>query len=1211
MKWLVINLRALAYWLENKSSSNDGQLKFKDLAPIDDADKNGVYSDAIRFALSREKVSNIALTGPYGSGKSSIIQSFLKLYGKPVLQISLASFVSGTEADAEAGTGTKTGSGKEGKVTRQEIERSILQQMLYGADSNKLPFSRFKRIQSPGAGSAFKSFFIMAGMLSVWYVLSKQDDIISGEFFIPASLSNWKNYLSIFIAVPFLWRVLHHFYVASFGLSLKSISLKDVEIKPDRDDQESILNRHLDEIIYFFQSTKYDLVIIEDLDRFNDAEVFVTLREINKLVNDNSKVKRPVRFLYALRDDMFINTERTKFFEFIIPVIPIINTSNSIDMVLEQGKRLELEERFDRQFLREVSRYLNDLRLIQNIFNEYSIYIAELEKDQEGVLDPNKLLSVLIYKNVYPKDFEQLHRGEGSLSDIIGCHDELVELAEVGLRNELSDLERKLEASEKQISSDLKELRKIYAMTLIQNLPNDATMVRIDSGDWVSVRELADCDNFAKFISTNRLFYRDQYGNYSRAFDASKIEFEVDSSRAYQQRVVEVERKEKESKDKILRRIDELKSKISSLRATKLHELLRLNPERTLDLFDNFERNGELARFLVLEGYLDDTYYQYTSLFHKGRLSPNDNKFLIQIRAYIEPKSDFPIDNPKEVIASMRDEDFGQAYVLNIKIVDTLLSSPAEYCEHTRKLFELISNDFEGCEDFLESYYSNGRYVPHLLAGLSEYWEGFVATVIASHNNISHIGQLVARLSEDSLSNLGRNNEELPEFVSLNLHEILSRFPEVEVERFVCLDFEVKDFEAIREYPQIARSMFNKGLFELTIQNLEYVYQEILHEGELSPMRERNLTTILSTGNEALIGRIESDFNIYVSRILLELDDNSKEAVPAILKVLECEDLDENSVRQFLECQVNPLPSLDGVPERLYVMLFDTVSVEAAWENCLAFMNSKVFSNEVLLNYLNQDVVREVIINNPISGDEDSKKLCRFIFEASPLSDMAYRKYVSALPWRYNYIPNGLEETKLRILIEERRISFNKKVFDNLNDYRDLQILFVERNIVGYLQDPEVFDLSDDFLEDLLRTGIKGKEKLSVVKLMDLSALISLPERAGFVGSVVNAEDAKIPGIDADVARSLIVNSDPMSTQISLFNKYHSIMDDGEVRGLLGALPKPYCEIKIGHLSPRLDNTSENMELVEWLDSRNIISSWSHQTGFFSGDYIKVNLYRK
>lgn len=181
--------------------------------------------------------------------------------------------------------------------------------------------------------------------------------------------------------------------------------MKDVEIRPAHDDQTSILNRHLDEILYFFQTTGYDLVIIEDLDRFNDAEIFVTLREINSLINENAGVKRTVRFLYALRDDMFVNTDRTKFFEFIIPVIPIINTSNSIDMVLVQGRRLALDDRLDRQFLREVSRYLNDLRLIQNIFNEYAIYVANLETDGENLLDANKLLAILIYKNVYPRDF--------------------------------------------------------------------------------------------------------------------------------------------------------------------------------------------------------------------------------------------------------------------------------------------------------------------------------------------------------------------------------------------------------------------------------------------------------------------------------------------------------------------------------------------------------------------------------------------------------------------------------------------------------------------------------------------------------------------------------------------------------------------------------------------------------------------------------------
>ncbi|WP_348629873.1 hypothetical protein [Mesorhizobium sp. M7A.F.Ca.US.005.03.1.1] len=67
--------------------------KFVNLAPTDQADKAGVYSEALLFATTDPKVNNIALTGPYGSGKSSIIQSFLKRYRRPSLHISLAAFV--------------------------------------------------------------------------------------------------------------------------------------------------------------------------------------------------------------------------------------------------------------------------------------------------------------------------------------------------------------------------------------------------------------------------------------------------------------------------------------------------------------------------------------------------------------------------------------------------------------------------------------------------------------------------------------------------------------------------------------------------------------------------------------------------------------------------------------------------------------------------------------------------------------------------------------------------------------------------------------------------------------------------------------------------------------------------------------------------------------------------------------------------------------
>ncbi|MBO1898467.1 ATP-binding protein [Shewanella inventionis] len=1181
-------------WLESFDHSYKNKSKYVDLAPTDEADKAGVYSEAILYATNNAKVFNIALTGPYGSGKSSIIQSFLKKYRRPALQISLASFV--PEADSVGD-----------KVSRQEIERSILQQILYGADANKLPLSRFKRIQSPGVWSFLKSFYIMLGILALWYVFRQREDIISGKFFVPFELSNWFHMGIFLLAATFLWATLHHFYVASFGLSLKSISLKDVEIKPASDDQASILNRHLDEIVYFFQSTKYDLVIIEDLDRFNNADIFVTLREINNLVNENAGVKRTIRFLYALRDDMFVNTERTKFFEFIIPVIPIINASNSIDMVLDEGRRLELDGSLERQFLREVSRYLNDLRLIRNIFNEYAIYVANLETTGENLLDANKLLALLIYKNVYPSDFEQLHRGEGNLAKILNLKDELIKPAEVTYRTEITGLEEQLEIAERQTPSDLRELRQIYAMALIEKLPANANRVSHDQQTWSLLPQLVSHDAFEKLFETSSLFYRSEYSHQGQ-FDASKLQREVDTQRSYLQRKVEIESKEADNKNKSLRRISELRSKIATLRTTKLNELLRFNPNSLQDHFVTFGENGELARFLLLEGHIDDSYYQYTSLFHSGRLSPNDNKFLIQIRAFVTPDPDFPIDNPQEVIAAMRNEDFSQSYVLNVKLVDSLLSDSNSYCAQLQKLFLYISSKFENCEDFFDAYYTSGSDVAGLISGLTNTWDGLIPAVITSPNNIIHVTQLLANLSENSLKKLAKDFVELPEFVSANLPSILVNSPELTPERLVHLNFEVKDLDSIKEHSEIVRMMFGKGLFALTMANLEYVWQAILGESDLEPLRTRNFSAIRSTNNVTLMKRIERDFDCYFTNILLELEENSNENTSAILEVIQCDTFEQDDIQVFLARQTTQLPALEVVPERLHSMLFQLGTLEPTWANCLTFIDSKMFEPNSLIGYLDRDAVRKVILEQPMPSDSASLKLRLFLVNSSSLSDVAYREYAHALPNPFKNPPNELEPNKLSILIDEGKIAFTKESLDALADYSDLQVLFVAANIDIYLKDPDNFSLDDYFLEELLRSQIDIVDKLRIVELMDLKSLESLPKRSALIGPIIDNADGKISNLNGSIMQSLIRYSSPIATQISLFNKYHFLMTDSEVRNVLVNLPKPFSEIKTGYNTPRLQNTLENKDLVRWLDSKNIISSWKED--FFTDD-IRVNLYRR
>ena len=54
---------------------------FNSLTPSEDAENCEVYFEALEWALkNNHNIKNIALSGPFGSGKSSILQTFIKQY---------------------------------------------------------------------------------------------------------------------------------------------------------------------------------------------------------------------------------------------------------------------------------------------------------------------------------------------------------------------------------------------------------------------------------------------------------------------------------------------------------------------------------------------------------------------------------------------------------------------------------------------------------------------------------------------------------------------------------------------------------------------------------------------------------------------------------------------------------------------------------------------------------------------------------------------------------------------------------------------------------------------------------------------------------------------------------------------------------------------------------------------------------------------------
>ena len=57
---------------------NDANRQYEAFIPKNDIENGQEYMAALDWALSNPDIHNIAISGPYGSGKSSVIESYLK-----------------------------------------------------------------------------------------------------------------------------------------------------------------------------------------------------------------------------------------------------------------------------------------------------------------------------------------------------------------------------------------------------------------------------------------------------------------------------------------------------------------------------------------------------------------------------------------------------------------------------------------------------------------------------------------------------------------------------------------------------------------------------------------------------------------------------------------------------------------------------------------------------------------------------------------------------------------------------------------------------------------------------------------------------------------------------------------------------------------------------------------------------------------------------
>jgi hypothetical protein len=79
-------------------------------------------------------------------------------------------------------------------------------------------------------------------------------------------------------------------------------------------------------------------------------------------IRGHSTIGRKITFIYAIRDDMFKDTDRTKFFDYITTVIPVINYSNSKEKLTKalraKGYRVEKDGDFEIEDIEDIAFFM-------------------------------------------------------------------------------------------------------------------------------------------------------------------------------------------------------------------------------------------------------------------------------------------------------------------------------------------------------------------------------------------------------------------------------------------------------------------------------------------------------------------------------------------------------------------------------------------------------------------------------------------------------------------------------------------------------------------------------------------------------------------------------------------------------------------------------------------------------------------------------------
>ncbi len=1178
----------------------------KKLDKTDDSYKSVEELDKVLSYAKEQSIRNIALTGPFGSGKSSVLTTLMSKsenYNNHIfLNISLATLQENDEkiinedtpSDDSQNSDNQKNDNQKNKRKEQyldeqieklnrKIEYSILQQIIYREKSETVPNSRFKRITHLSKKELIKKSLFGILTFICYLILFEPSllriDTISNLFNLGITWNTIFDFLSSVWLLYVLFKSIRYIIQSYSNSKLNKLNLKDGTI--DINNEEcSIFNKHLDEILYFFQATDYNVVIIEDLDRFNTTDIFLKLRELNQLINESKIVDRHITFIYAVKDDIFKDEERTKFFDYIISVIPIINPSNSKDKL---KSALESNgcgnDGISDEDLSEMAFFIQDMRILTNIVNEYKQYRDVLCANNNSKLNKTKLLAMIVYKNYHPKDFALLHRRQGNVYNCINSKKLFINEALKDIEAQNKEIAKKEDDFLNTSHIKTTELRLLLLYKWKETINPQFSSIYIDNS-YYSLEQISSNDElFEKLLSMQSIQYRTHNGYYhTQTQYTNSIELFIQNN-GFKERL-ELLTLDNNYFESEYKRIIKEKTRIKSLRIKDLIKQYNLGK---CDIYKNLKLSDMQDVFIRL-GYIDEEYYDYISYFYPEMISSEDRDLLLSIKRQIEKPYDTHIDKIDNFVKELKDYMFESDAILNNDLLDYLAKE-----ESQRNKFEMFMQRIE-CKsmplEFLVQYYIYGNMQEIVFKHLIKWNNSKTWNKILNWNDKTNKTTLI----EAYLKFCSNITPEIQIWLNNNYKFITNHIENISLDKSLKLASNSSFIELCDNSDDLLDYVIEFNCYQISLNNLFVITKQLCKGITTLSLENLNYTRIKKTNNNNFIKHIDNNISLAITEFQ---DINKDESSENIIYILNHPNISNDIKLNYLNGQQNHIDNFNKINDTtLYDIAIETLIIAPTWQNVSFYYQYKGLC-DLLIKYIYH--YTNILSNDQCSDYITNKSdLYNSLFGTNLLDIKSYQKLLNC----FNNVEinlcqlASLETERLIILINANKLQFNQDTISIMNKTQAFAeyIIHHSKQFINNLNLNYEFN-TDSIYKIISSNAFSLDEKYNIIGIIPPDILKNSHKSADVVINIYIKKQQI--NISNETLSYLLKNVTTKENKILLVTTLieNGYTDHNNITKLLSSIGNEYEEICNKSRRAKLHNNKLNSSLLNALENIKFISS--------------------